>query len=86
MAAGIKPVQLSVKQLSQAGQALFGDRWKRPLSRFLGKDQRTVHRWLDGTHAIPAEIAPVIYAELLLRENQAHSARAMLRKASGGKQ
>lgn len=33
--------------MTEAGVALYGDRWKRPLAVALGVDEKTIRRWLD---------------------------------------
>lgn len=50
---------------AQAGQALFGAEWKRPLAELLGMNERTVFRIAaaarDGTpYPIPASLGPAL--------------------------
>ena len=39
--------------LRRAGQALFGEHFVKPLALGLGVTDRTMHRWLAGSHPIP---------------------------------
>ena len=43
--------------LRAAGEALYGPRWQCELAREIDVADRTVRRWLDGTHAIPPGVA-----------------------------
>ena len=48
---------MTPKTLIRIGHALYGDRYKRPLSRDLGVDHRTIERWANGVYAINDAIA-----------------------------
>jgi DNA-binding transcriptional regulator YdaS (Cro superfamily) len=47
--------------LVEAGEALYGPRWQSDLARDLGVSDRTVRRWVAGTHDVP----PGLYLDLL---------------------
>ena len=40
--------------LRKVGECLYGTRWQSELARALGVTDRTMRRWVNGTHAIPA--------------------------------
>lgn len=42
--------------LTRVGLFLYGASWKKPLSRALGRSDRTIRRWLDGKHRMPADL------------------------------
>ncbi len=46
---------MTPKNLIRIGESLYGDRWKRPLSRDLAVDHRTVERWANGVYVIGAD-------------------------------
>ena len=35
--------------ISEVGRALYGERWRLPLSEALGVNERTIRRWADGS-------------------------------------
>lgn len=39
--------------LVECGEALYGPRWQCELARALGVADRTVRRWVAGTHPVP---------------------------------
>lgn len=43
--------------LTACGQALYGERWHAPLARDLGVADRTMRRWVAGSHPVPEGIA-----------------------------
>ena len=43
--------------LVACGRALYGDRWQSPLARDLGVADRTMRRWVAGSHPVPEGIA-----------------------------
>lgn len=43
--------------LLACGRALYGDRWQSPLARDLGVADRTMRRWVAGSHPVPEGIA-----------------------------
>lgn len=43
------------------GEALFGSRWQSELARAIGVADRTVRRWVAGSHPVPAGV----YAQML---------------------
>jgi hypothetical protein len=49
------------KLLTDAGRALYGDRWQSPLSRDLGVSDREVRRWVAGDVVVPRGV----YTDLL---------------------
>jgi hypothetical protein len=57
------------KELTKAGQALFGNQWQTALSRAIGlNDARRVRQWLSGDRPIPIGVWAKIAA--LLRSHQ----------------
>ncbi|MEE8628171.1 MULTISPECIES: hypothetical protein [Methylobacterium] len=68
--------------LAAAGQALFGDEWRRPLAAALDVDARLMQRWAAGQRGIPETVAPALLA-LLGREALGLEGRAQaLRRAA----
>lgn len=63
-----KPKSMTIEQLEQAGQLLYGDLWQSALARALDVDNRTVRRWARGESAIKQSIADEIIE--LLKNNQ----------------
>lgn len=47
--------------LVEAGEALYGPLWQSALSRDLGINDRTMRRWVAGTHDVPTGL----YLDLL---------------------
>lgn len=39
--------------LIECGQALYGQQWQSALARDLGVSDRTMRRWVAGTHPLP---------------------------------
>ena len=63
---------MTPSQLRQAGEALYGERWKSPLAATLGVTYRTVLRWYQGEWPIPDGAAREIQQMLgRLRAEQA---------------
>lgn len=55
--------------LAECGAALYGPRWQSDLARDLGVSDRTMRRWVAGTHDVPQGL----YTDLLrLTEERAH--------------
>ena len=48
--------------LVECGEALYGPRWQSELARDLGVADRTIRRWVAGTHDVPAGL----YVDLLM--------------------
>lgn len=67
--------------LVECGEALYGNQWQCPLARDLGVSDRTVRRWVAGTHDVPTGL----YLDLLrLTQERASTLDALgprLRKA-----
>lgn len=67
--------------LRECGEALYGTQWQCPLARDLGVSDRTVRRWVAGTHDVPNGL----YLDLLrLTQERAQALDALgsrLRKA-----
>lgn len=53
--------------LTQAGQALYGERWQTPLSHDLHTSDRTVRRWVSGQTDVPWGVMAEIRGLLLAR-------------------
>lgn len=53
--------------LKLAGQALYGERWQKPLSRDLGVSDRMIRYWAAGSHDLPTDIADRLLAALRQR-------------------
>lgn len=55
---------MTPSDLRAAGEALFGQQWQSPLARDLGVSDRSMRRWVAGTHPIPdrlqGEVAKLI--------------------------
>lgn len=47
--------------LAECGVALYGPRWQSDLARDLGVSDRTMRRWVAGTHDVPQGL----YTDLL---------------------
>lgn len=47
--------------LTECGEALYGPRWQSEIARDLGVSDRTVRRWVAGSHDVPAGL----YVDLL---------------------
>lgn len=60
---------MTPSQLTAAGRALYGARWKSPLARDLSITKRTMERWAGGEYAIPDWVWPEI--ERLLQRRAA---------------
>lgn len=43
-------------ELTQAGQALYGERWQSALARTLDVSDRTMRRWVAGSSPIPDDV------------------------------
>lgn len=55
--------------LAECGKALYGPRWQSDLARDLGVSDRTMRRWVAGTHDVPQGL----YTDLLrIAEERAH--------------
>ena len=51
---------MTPKQLERTGQKLFGNQWKSPLARAIGKTYRQVLRYAKGEAEIPVDTAIAI--------------------------
>ena len=51
---------MTPKQLERTGQKLFGNQWKSPLARAIGKTYRQVLRYAQGEAKIPLDTAIAI--------------------------
>ena len=47
--------------IAAVGEALYGSRWQSEMARAIGVADRTMRRWVAGTHPVPAGV----YAQLL---------------------
>lgn len=47
--------------LAECGEALYGPRWQSDMARGLGVSDRTMRRWVAGTHDVPRGV----YTDLL---------------------
>ncbi|GLR47631.1 hypothetical protein GCM10007925_13440 [Sphingomonas astaxanthinifaciens DSM 22298] len=56
--------------LRLTGEALYGERWQRPLSRDLGVSDRMVRYWSAGDHPKPSDLNTKLAALLRAREGQ----------------
>ena len=57
--------------LKRIGEALYGQRWMRPLSRDLGVNHRSVERWARGTYKIHTDYVVKLRA-LLEKSRKVH--------------
>ncbi len=73
---------MTPKNLIRIGRSLYGDRWKRPLSRDMKVDHRTVERWANGVYVIGAE--RIVDLRKLL-EHRARVIAALLDRLPAGK-
>jgi hypothetical protein len=51
-----KGMRMTPELLRQAGEALYGPQWHKPLANDLGIADRTIRRWIAGSFPIPAAI------------------------------
>lgn len=45
---------MTQQMLAACGRALYGHQWQSSLARDLGVSDRTMRRWVAGTHDLPA--------------------------------
>ena len=69
---------INAQLFAAAGQALFGDEWKRPLASLLGMNDRTVFRIAaaarDGAdYPVNPDLGPILAAHLTQRATQAEA-------------
>lgn len=64
-----------IANLTQCGQALYGDRWQSALAHDLGVNPRRVREWLSGDRRVP----PGIWSDIadLLRDRREQIGRAL---------
>lgn len=55
-------------QLARVGKSLYGNRWKAPLARALGKDVTTVWRYATGQLEIPRLVEIALKSFLAARD------------------
>lgn len=60
-------------RLTEAGRLLYGDLWRGDLAADLGKDPRTLHRWVNGESPVPAAVWSLIRPRLLDRAHACHA-------------
>jgi hypothetical protein len=65
--------------LAQAGRALYGRRWMRPLSLALDTPLNTCQIWAAGARPIPPEIWPAILNIVVVKQRELRGAARMLR-------
>ena len=68
--------------LRAAGEALYGLRWQCELARALDVADRTLRRWVAGSHPIPATLAGEVIKLLDERLELIHRTRLSLEKAA----
>lgn len=54
--------RMTAEELAAAGQAMFGERWQRPLARTIGWSPRSLRFWKNGQRPIPEAAAEKIRA------------------------
>lgn len=69
--------------LRLAGQALYGERWQKPLSRDLGVTDRMVRYWAAGSHDLPTEIADRLLEALRQRRVKVGDVIAVIEQKLG---
>lgn len=72
---------MTLRELFDAGYALYGMHWQRALGRALGVNERTVRWWLqrDDGSRLPANLAERLNAIFEARIHELQSARAKLK-------
>lgn len=71
---------MTLRDLFDAGYALYGMHWQRALGRALGVNERTVRWWLqrDDGSRLPADLATRLDAVMAQRIGELSAARAKL--------
>lgn len=69
---------MTLDDLRAAGQALYGPAWQSALSRDLHVSDRTMRRWVAGTHAIPETLRGEVVALLAKKELQVRRTKLSL--------
>ncbi len=72
---------MTIDDLRNVGEALFGSRWQRELGRAIGADHRLVVYWLSGERRLPADLGERIDAVLIRRITELVAARRDLKQA-----
>lgn len=70
--------------LRVAGQALYGERWQKPLSRDLGVSDRMVRYWAAGSHPSPADMSERLVAILRARGEMLNEIIALIEREGNG--
>jgi len=70
-------IQITPELLREAGEALYGPRWKKDLASDLAVNERTIRRWSAGEWPVPDGLAKKI---LELIEIQALAVAAIRKK------
>lgn len=58
--------------LAEAAGLLYGPNYIIPLATMLGRDRRTVRRWLQHEHPIPAGVWDAVEASLTVHKKKLH--------------
>lgn len=69
--------------LKMAGQALYGERWQKPLSRDLGVSDRMIRYWAAGSHDLPSEVADRLLVALRNRSANVGDVIAVIEQKLG---
>lgn len=69
-----------------AGQALYGERWQRPLSRDLGVSDRMLRYWAAGSHPSPADLNGKLIALLKVRGVRLNETIALIEREENGEE
>ncbi len=72
---------MTIDDLRNVGEALFGPRWQRELGRAIGTNDRTVRYWVSGERQPPADLGERIDAVLISRITELVAARSDLKQA-----
>lgn len=64
--------------LAAAASLLLGERWRRPLARLLGVDDRLVRRWAAGDRPVPQWALAALRGHLLARIGEVHETAVQL--------
>jgi plasmid maintenance system antidote protein VapI len=70
---------MTLEQLYNAGYALYGEHWQKPLAHALGIRERTVYHWLGERNGMPGDLAARIDAVFGHRIDELRDAREKLR-------
>lgn len=72
--------------LRLAGQALYGERWQRPLSRDLRVSDRMLRYWAAGSHPSPADLNGKLVALLTARGKRINEVIALIEREENGEE